>query len=169
MREPAHDSEAVRRAARSGARSVSRCRQHVEDAVAAALDRWEDALLQGKAIADCERWAYRVAANAALAIAARARARRERDGAVDPGGIDESLRQLLVQENEDLSPASSKRRVLAAALARRGKKLRGRQLEVVLLPARPGMTFHRAAKELAMARFNVKRAFRSALRRLSTD
>lgn len=169
MREPAHDCEAVRRAAQQGARSVSRGRQCLADAVAATVDRWEDAVLRGRTIVDLERWAFRVAANSARAIAARARSRRERNGAMDPGAIDEPLSRLLIQETGEAPVGNAKRRVLHALLARRGKCLRGRQLEVVLLLARPGMTFHRAAKELAMARFNVKRAFRSALRRLSMD
>jgi DNA-directed RNA polymerase specialized sigma24 family protein len=167
MADPPNDYDAIRRAAQRGARSATRKRQCQQDGVAAALDRWEDALLRGRAILDPERWAYRVAANEARSLAARAPSRRELDPAGALGEIDKQLNRLLHEDADRAEIRTTRSRVIRALLARRRKTLRGRQLEVVMILARPGMTFHRAAKELAMPRFNVKRSFRSALRRLA--
>ncbi|MCU0867332.1 MAG: sigma-70 family RNA polymerase sigma factor [Planctomycetes bacterium] len=117
-----------------------------------------------KAIRDGERWAYRVAANAARSIARREAASIATVAMVEsafeaPDGLHAPC------DNGKVAEASH--RVLRAMLARRRNLLRGRQLEVTLKMTERGMTFHRAAKELGMTRYNVKRSFRSALRRLA--
>lgn len=123
-------------------------------------------MIRKKQVADWEAWAYRIGAHAA----------RKLDSALadTANSSDQSpLRQDAVNATESHEEASELRsmrvaakRVLRAHLARKHNLLRGRQLEVVLKLAQPNMSLHRAAKEIGMARPNLRRAFRSALRRI---
>ncbi|MBX3465062.1 MAG: sigma-70 family RNA polymerase sigma factor [Planctomycetes bacterium] len=122
-----------------------------------AVEQWENAILAGKQVGNWLRWASRVAANAAKRLAPRSSMQRR--GA---------LSSVDAQPPETRFVPQASRRALLAALAQRNDRLRGRQFEVVCVLAREGMSIHRAAKELCMSRFNLRRAFRSALRRLST-
>jgi len=154
---------AIRRSAGRGARSATRNRRLQHEAIETTMDRWADAVLRATAVRDGQRWAFRVAANAARSFARRAGSAR----VPHPMSDLVYLRSIVTEVGDDEAVPAARQRVLRALLARQKKKLRGRQLEIVQKLAEPGMTFHRAAKELAMARYNLKRSFRSALRRLA--
>lgn len=161
--------QAALRGASRGATSATSSRQTRADAIAIALERWETAILRSKHIVNVERWAFRVAANAARRLTKRheipvGTMPQERDSREGP-------RTPSASESVHGSPPPTKmpsRHELLTVLHRLGKFLRGRQLEVALKLAERGMTLHRAAKELAMHRCNVRRAFRSALRKLAS-
>ena len=152
----------VERAATRGARSVTHRGQDVKDSVAIAIRQWEAAVIIGKPVADLESWAFRVGANAAK------KACESCIQTVDTSLL-ESRPVAVVDDDEVLESLPGRaaiRRLLRAALARRRKNLKGRQIEVVLKLAQPAMSLKRAAKELGMDPSNLRRAFRRALRRL---
>ncbi len=168
MRDPGISEAAIARAARRGAMAVTLRPQIIADAVAATLDRWHDALLRQHVVHDWSAWAARVASNASKKLA---RKNSPRGGAARDATSADIAPQAARSEDDAEADESTRsratlRRLLRAHLAQRRNLLRGRQLEVVSKLAKPGMSFHQAAKELGMPRFNVKRAFRSALRRL---
>lgn len=154
----------VRRAAARGARSVSRRRQVIDDAVQLTLEKWQLSLLRGRRPRHAESWAFRVGANAAMRIGAK-----KLIESVDPreflhplvtmvrGGAVESLHHVGREVARSL---------LCAQLVVRQKWLRGRQFAVVQKLCEPGMSLHKAAKELGMDRSNLRRSFVRALRRL---
>ncbi len=153
--------EVVRDSALRGARSVTSRKQFVEDAVLQTLVQWEEAVLKGKKIGDLERWAFRVAANAAK----RSHGAKHVGvvgllelGAGSGGGSDEG--------SDSRSDVAGLRAVLPTQLCRKKNLLRGRQLEILLKLAQPGMTQNRAARELGMDPSNLRRTFRSGLARL---
>ncbi len=150
----------IRRAAKRGATAVTARRQVTADAVEMTIARWQDALLQRKEVADWEAWAYRVGANAAKKLATH------RGAAVESAVPLEHL--AATDRPSATSPLSGTQRLrLRAQILDRKHHLVGRQLQVLLKLCEPGMSLHRAAKELGMPRFNVRRAFRSGLRRIS--
>jgi DNA-directed RNA polymerase specialized sigma24 family protein len=155
------DSQTVRQAAARGARSVTHLVQVIDDAVAIASERWEDAVLRNKSLVRLAAWAFRVGANAARRIlGGTAVSLRGASAAVEMASrADEAVNREGI--HPQLGRMALRRRVLSAK-----KKLVGRQLEVVLKLCEPEMSFHRAAKELGMHRWSVRRSFFSALRRL---
>lgn len=161
-------ADSVRRAAARGARTATRSRQRCEDAVEITMQRWADATVRGKGVRDWQQWAFRVAANAALKLRGSHSVAPVDDQS--PAAVQAALEALDAAHSEDQAGVQSQlagmRRMLRARLALHRNLLRGRQFEVLAHMAKQGMTFHRAAKELGMARFNVRRAFRSGLRRL---
>jgi DNA-directed RNA polymerase specialized sigma24 family protein len=147
--------------ARRGARSVTRYPQVIEDAVDSTLERWEDALLKHKVIADAEGWAYRVASNAAKRIGASRKRRSP------------SANDVPTQDERPYYFGSewTKEDLLDAVLRMR-QFFRGRQFEVISLLCRDCPSFHAAAKSLRMDRSNFRRTFKSALavvKRLKTS
>lgn len=147
----------VRCAAQAGARTITTLRQVVEDASDSAVERWERQVMAGKQPRDIERWAFRVGMNAA------------RSGlgcltAAEVGQLHKNTESLDFASAAGIPGAA--RRLLRAQVARQRKKLRGRQMEVALKLCEPGMSLHRAARELGMDRSNVRRSLRSALERL---
>jgi DNA-directed RNA polymerase subunit N (RpoN/RPB10) len=162
MEEPSVDPQRIRRSAEAGARTVTWRRQVVADAGDAAVQQWENAVLAGRCLANAEAWAYRVGANAARTLLAGPAIRR-------PGG----RRQFDVEVTGALMDPRCRgtlplvaRAELRTLLRRRRGSLVGRQWEVVQKLTEPGMSLHRAAKELGMDRTSLRRCFRSALRRL---
>jgi DNA-directed RNA polymerase specialized sigma24 family protein len=132
-----------------------------------AFEQWESASMAGKEVKNWEAWIYRVAANAAKRLAARCNVSGAHplatiEAAMDAGG-DGTTDPAATQAE---SHFGEWRQSLQRRLGELDPLLRGRQLEVLRKMAEPGMTFHRAAKELGMPRTNVRRAFRSGLRRL---
>lgn len=147
---------AIRAAATRGARSITSRSQVVADAVDVAMERWAAAAIASRPIVDWEAWVGRVAANAAKRLAAAKKR--------VPVPLDHAAAQILVAATV---PALERRR-LRRAILRRQEVLTGKQLEVVLKLCEPGMTLHRAARELAMDRSNLRRTFRAALWRLDS-
>lgn len=174
MEELTNEEGMVRSAALRGARSVTRSRQMQEDAVAYSMERWEEAVMRGKHVSRWEAWARRTGANAAKRLASRHRLPSAKSEGLDAGLVTAALDDVDGQFQADARGDGVKeatnvamcRRLLRAHLAQKKNLLRGRQLEVVLKMSVQGMSFHRAAKELAMPRCNVRRSFRSAIRRL---
>lgn len=158
----------VRKAAVRGARSATSSRQLQDDAVTYTVERWEEAVLRSKCVCRPSAWAYRTAANAVRRMA--------KDLRRFANEVELPSWNLVVEPSTDVVDADPGftpntgdacwRRALRARLSANKMCLRGRQREIVLKMAEVGMSFHRAAKELAMPRFNVRRTFRSALRRL---
>jgi DNA-directed RNA polymerase specialized sigma24 family protein len=141
--------------------TVSQRRQLVDDAATAAVEKWEDAILSGKAVRDWDAWVGSVARNAAKRLG-KARNRVMTNSSSLLSAVDSTRcgRRTKTRGN-----AREARRVLDS-LAKSGSLLRGRQPDVVNKLAEPGMSLRRAARELDMPTFNVRRAFESALRRL---
>jgi DNA-directed RNA polymerase specialized sigma24 family protein len=149
----------VTKFSRIGARTVTTQRQVAEDAGVKAVQQWEQALLANKRITQLAAWAFRVGQNAARQIASRRRSTLEVD-----------LLSVHAAAREDDQPppalADQGRVNVAGLLEEHAHLLRGRQAEVVRKLSERGMSFHQAARELGMHRCNVKRTFRSALKRL---
>jgi DNA-directed RNA polymerase specialized sigma24 family protein len=156
--------EAILLAARRGALAITKQPAIVEDAAGETLDRWHDAMLRNRSVSDWPAWAYAVARNAAKRLLSR----QHRAAVPLHDGLVEATASSQDPADGDHIPPEV-RRALANYLASKSNLLRGRQLEVVLKLAEPDMTYRRAAKELCMPRFNLKRSFRSALRRLSAS
>jgi DNA-directed RNA polymerase specialized sigma24 family protein len=154
--------ECVRMAARRGASAVTADHGLVADAVDFAIHQWEELVVRERTVRDLAAWAFRVGANAAKRLGP---SRRRTSGRPL-----EELPEAVEFEADAESTARSQacRRVLRAWLSRHGKILtRGRQLEVARKMALPGMTYHRAAKELRMDRSNLRRTFRRAIEHLA--
>lgn len=147
--------DAMRAAATRGARSITSRTQVVADAVEVAMERWAAAAMSRKSILDWQAWVGRVAANAAKRLATAARR----------VPLSPSRQAAAKIPLASTLPALERRR-LRRAILRRQEVLAGRQLEVVLKLCEHEMTLHRAARELAMDRANLRRTFRAALRRL---
>lgn len=143
----------VRAGAAAGARTVCQQRQAIDDAISQAVEQWEKACMQARPIGDWFAWARRVGSHAAKRAA-------KRDRVVL---LDARLRDPVSAQFGGI--AADERECLLAMLADRGRCLRGRQFDVVMKLIEPQMSIHRAAKELGMARFCVRRSFRSALQR----
>ena len=158
--------EAVRRAAARGAFSTTKLRQVVEDAVDQAVSQWGKLVMRGGGPKDLAKWAFRVGVNAAKAIGRRtvpAYVKAEDEDSEPSVLLEDAEESRALIADLDLNAA---RRVLRAQLARQKNNLAGRQFEVANKMTEPGMTLHRAAKELGMDRRSLKRSFRSALVRL---
>ena len=148
----------VRDAARRGAISVTTDPQVCADATEHAMACWVDAILRRKPVADWCAWAFRCAANAAKRMG-----RRRRDG--------RSMR--LSEDVEEPGPSEDRRtdprtrEALRQAILGARRFLRGRQSEVLLKLCEPGMSLHRAARELRMDRSALRRSFQTGMARLS--
>ncbi len=168
MENDGNNEQVIERAARRGARSVTSRRQIIDDAVTATFEKWEDALLRQRVVPNWVAWAFKVAANAARRLGRNGAAREV--AAADAALAEAALPPSTVEDDADAAEARSAhataRRLLRAHLAQKKNLLRGRQLEVLTMLAKEGVSFHQAAKQLGMKRFNVTRAFRSALRRV---
>lgn len=162
--------ERVRAAAKRGASGVTSSGQVIADAVDEAVRRWENAEMEKRTIGNWEGWSFRIGANAARKLQRKWLATQS-DAKTLKGPS--SARQIAWELSADeglsdfRSRTASQRRILRAHLARKKNLLRGRQYEVVLKMLEPGMSYHRAAKDLGMERSNVRRSFRSALERIS--
>jgi DNA-directed RNA polymerase specialized sigma24 family protein len=155
---------AVLQAARRGASSVARDLALVSAATESALERFENALLSGKRVGDWVGWAFRVGANAAKKLATR---RRAPAGRASPSAWLESRSEPGTEDHpEDRPDAESVRAAVAALQENRSGALTSWQAMVLQKLLVPGMTFHRAARELGKDRSNVKRSFRRALARV---
>ena len=140
-------------------------RQLVVDAVDRVVTKWEDATLSGKVIKDWKAWAFRVAINAVKQIAAAHRKLIDpTDRALDAAELDGTT--ISGFQSRGLGAAT--RRTLLAAIRERRDFLVGRQCEVMVKLCGSDMSLHRAAKELGMSRYNLKRTFQSGLKRLGT-
>jgi len=149
----------VERFAAAGARSVTSRPAVVQDAVELAVCRWEVAIISAKAIARMDAWAYRVGANAARKLLEKA------------PRLSVASRDAMVHVPEEEAVVQSQLewrtpRQLVGRLLQYKTALRGRQFDVLNKMCQEGMTFRRAAKELEMARSNLRRSFRSGLARL---
>lgn len=144
--------------ARRGARSASADRQVVEDAVESTQARFVDAVLGGKQIADWHAWAFRTAENAARRIGSRRRSRHPLGLGANP--------PVETRTGDEGATVRKSRAELRRAILARKHRLIGRQLEVLLKLCEPGMSFHRAAKEIGMDRTALRRSFQSACERL---
>lgn len=159
MEELARIADLVRRAALQGARSFTSRRQVVQDATTLTIERWEQATIRGKQVANWEAWAFRVAANAAKrAIIVLTTAQTNTS----------SGSEFI----SDAPPGHRRRnnlnrRRLREVIILNRHQLTGRQFEVALKLCEPGMSLHRAAKELLMDRRSLRRSFRSAIARLT--
>lgn len=174
MKEPETDVSLIRRAARRGASSVTRSRQREADAVAYAVERWEDAVMRGKHVSHWGAWAFRVAANAARRPPARRRehtpsSSKKADSAnfADAALAAFDAQDPIDEPQDSVHEVACCRRLVRAHLAQRKNLLRGRQLEVLRKMAEPGMSFHLAAKELGMDRKSVRRSFHSGMARVA--
>jgi DNA-directed RNA polymerase specialized sigma24 family protein len=146
--------------AREGARAASARRQVVEDAVLKVVELWENrATGGGFPIHDLAGWAYRVGRNAARRLG-RAAGRTPPTSA--PRACEPEVRDAHADEHAD-----GVRATLAAALA--AGHMTERQRAVVSKVLEPGMTLHRAAKELEMDRSHLRRTLRRAARTLARD
>lgn len=147
----------VRAGAKRGALSVSKDRQVVADAIEQAQAQWVEAVLGERKVADWSAWAFRVAANAAKKI-----------GKLRAGGrlgrLDENARMTQVLGRALVDEAERER--MRAYVLRNESRLVGRQRDVLLRMCEPGMSLHRAAKELGMDRSSLRRSFKSGLERL---
>ena len=162
MEEPPIDHEEIRRSAVRGARHVTLRRQFVEDAADSAVQKWENKVRSGEPVADVRAWVFAVAKNEARRLAAR----RGVAGAVtNSEGVLEAASSWVDASADSMLPAVD-RADLEAVVRASKKKLVGRQWEVAMKLIEPGMSFHRAAKELGMDRKSVRRSFRSGLKRL---
>jgi hypothetical protein len=146
----------VERSARRGASAVTRDRQLIADAVTFALERWEDAALAGKHVANWSAWAQRIGANAARRLSGR---RSRRAASHEPN---------VVSGEAGVRSTAEQRAHLRAGLSVLGGLLRGRQRQVLEKLIEPDMTFHRAARELGMERHAVRRSFHSGAARLGS-
>ena len=143
-------------AARRGARRVTRQRQVVVDAEHEATAVLARRLLGGAGdIADPEGFCYRVAANAARRLAARRSRMRELTRVPE--------RELCARPAGGSSHASRGVGELRAQLARLQEVLTPKQRRLAAVLAEPGMSLHRAARELGMDRANLRRMFRRIL------
>ncbi len=167
--EPAQQSPSLAqltRAATRGARSVTNACQRIADASQAALDRWQDATLAGKEILDPEAWVFRVAANAAKRLGGQP---RSLPSLGDPRDGSEG-RSMPAPSDEDDTPHDL-RKLLGdgpsqAYMRQQIHRLSRKQMRVVEHMCLPGMTFRRAAKELAMDRSGLRRMYARALKNL---
>lgn len=152
----ADDLQELVLAAEQGARNVTRSKQVVADAVEAVLVRWEVALRTGKHLRNLKAWASRVAANQAKRIWRRLAPNESLRPDPDREGTPS---RVVPEGTEDHA-------MLLRSIECSRETLRGRQFDVILKLSEPGMTLHRAAKELGMDRKSVRRSFHSALARL---
>lgn len=138
--------------ARRGAMAVTHSAQVVRDAVETTVVRWYSVAMHGRHPGSLMAWAYRVGANAAKkAGASRASSRKwtrlpeelawNEDGAGLPAGLIEAIEHIR----------------------RLARSFRGRQYSVLRKMAEPGMTLHRAARDLRMDRHSLRRSFHSGL------
>ncbi len=146
----------VRAAARAGARSVTRRRQVVADAVEEASYQW---LLRnyagGADVRSPRSWAFAVGANTAKRLAKGPGESGRRDPTVD------SLETLAATRAAEI------RARLASGLEACRPLLTRKQFEVVQVLARSGSSLHRAARMLGMDRSGLRRVFQRALMRLT--
>ncbi len=119
----------------------------MEDAVDATRSIWIRRILEDDEPADASAWAFRVAVNHVKRVGSGALAYAEAGLAVD--------------EQSGSVPGS--REKLRSRFRHMRKKLTPVQARVVEKLAEPGMSKHRAAKELGMDRSNLRRAFQRAL------
>lgn len=152
---------ALLRAAQRGARSITRNRQIIEDAVVVALQRWEQKLVRGLSVGDLGAWAYCVGANAARDLTRKAATARV---ICSDRAVDEPIREPAPD-----AALAMQRGQLRVQARRRQHVLVGRQFEVVMMLCRPGVSLHMAARALKMDRANLRRSFRAALRRLAAS
>ncbi|MFN6193123.1 MAG: RNA polymerase sigma factor [Planctomycetota bacterium] len=150
------DDRLVVCSARNGARTICHQRQIVEDAVTEAADRFVDALLSGRRIANLQSWAFAVGANSAKSLL-RARMRPLGDLAAPCSAAVPSVRPP--EESFGLD-------VLGALIVQHADQLVGRQLDVLLCLCRRGGTLYGVARDLGMDPATVRRSFRAALGRL---
>lgn len=143
-------------AARRGARSASRRKQVVQDAIDETLHRWTTRTLAGRAVHDAERWACRVAANLAKRLGKAASKANTSDG----------LEQLAGAASNALAGANSLAHMRLADHPGWKKKLTKKQAAVVAKLLEPSMSLHRAAKELGVDRTSLRRTFNRACARL---
>ena len=151
--------DAVRRAAERGARRATNELQVVRDAADHALQQWRKKGLRTSSVADPAAWAFRVGRNAAKKLGKRI----VRFATFDPAEIPDSLQAPTTRG----ACSPEEREIARRKIAANEKKFRGRQFAVAMKLTEPGMSLHRAAQELGMSRWNLKRAFQGALRRLS--
>lgn len=159
MTDSGWDLEVILRAATAGARSVSSRMRAVTDAVEVAVARWEDAIVRGRPFANVEAWAFVVARNAA-----KRWKRPEADLPV--GRADDASNHAMEEGDRDRSEITGQ--PLADVVRHLTDRIsfRGRQHQVLCKLCEPGMTLRRAAEALGMDRTNLRRAFRSALKRI---
>ncbi len=148
---------AIEAGAKRGACSTSTDRQVIADAIEHTRVCWVDALLGKKRVSDWGAWSFQVAANAAKRIGG-VRAKR---GEV---GLDKAVRASESSGNRRVDARS--RQSLRLRISSKKSLLIGRQCEVLLKLCEPEMSFHRAAKELAMDRTALRRSFKSGMERL---
>jgi RNA polymerase sigma factor (sigma-70 family) len=151
----------IERAAAKGARSVCRSRQVVTDAAARTIERWEEAVVKNKRIERLMAWAFRVGANAARRIAGRRPCKIAAAQTLDPTSAQSMPDDIGQQDVREVL-----RSQVLTHLESHRSRLRGRQHEVLVALHRAEGSIHQAAKALGMQRYNVKRALKSALRRL---
>jgi DNA-directed RNA polymerase specialized sigma24 family protein len=150
----------VEAAAKRGATSVSSDRQLIADAMEHTRACWVTAVLREKHVADWGAWAFRVAANAAKRIR-KTRSKQRK------AGLEEAV-CLLAPAKNPKSLVELRAKLRAKIIARK-EKLIGRQCEVLLKLCEPGISYHRAAKELGMDRSSLRRSFRSGVKRMRGD
>jgi DNA-directed RNA polymerase specialized sigma24 family protein len=150
--------EELRRAAERGARSVTHELQVVRDAAERTLQRWLSKAARQRSIADPEAWAFQVGKNAARELGRRSQTSVRLESC-------EFLDMLQVQDVRS-SVSQEQRDELRRRINANKKILKGRQFEVALKLTEPGMSLHRAAKDLGMQRWNLRRSLQGALRRL---
>jgi DNA-directed RNA polymerase specialized sigma24 family protein len=161
MSEEESTSEAlhvVRRAAAAGARSVTSDRAIVDDAMAAAVEAWEDVVVHGRSVGNLRSWSFRVAANAAKNLLRRARPVPAEVASIDDAGMvgDGFVEQVPVHPRE----------LLRAHLERFRDRLTTKQYLVAVTLSQPGVSMHAGAKRLQMDRSSMRRVFGRALERL---
>lgn len=147
----------VEAGARRGAASVTRDRQLVADAIEWTVSAWEDAVLRRKVVRDWGGWAFRTSANAAKRLG-----RRRRPPDHEELGQRWHTDSRATDQIAPRSPGRTRAVILAGSHI-----LVGRQLQVLLHMCIPGMTLHRAARELGMDRTALRRSFQSGLVRLA--
>lgn len=158
MRDLSTRLQQVQRAARRGAKSMTESPALIDLAEEEAIHGFEQAVLAGRAICNLASWAFAVGKNA---VRSHSRTRGR------PAKLDaDRLVDAHPASGPQGGPPPVSRRRLGTWLRRHREHLRGNQFKVCQVLA-AGASYHAAARLLGMDRTNLKRTFRSALRRLA--
>ena len=140
---------------------MTRDRQLIDDATESAVAKWGLAITRGKRIQNWVAWAFRVGQNAAKRLGAK------RVLVLDASVVEVGADPVSVElDSHDPEWVANLRELLGAALALVPRVLTPTMLVVVEKICEPGMTKHRAARELGMDRTSFKRSLARATRRL---
>lgn len=152
----------VEKSAHAGAKSATDRIQVVRDAVEHTVNVWTLAVLGHHEIENPKSWAFRVGQNAARKLAALNAKTEFWEHATE--GMKHEPSVARVEPN--VAPGDVTADQLKAMIASMVSQLTLNQCAVGSKMCEPGMTLHRAAKELGKDRSDVRRTWKSLLARL---